>query len=275
MGVVAVVAFVVATRLESGFGDVIHMRNFYGALQVSDADAGGSPIRTLYNGKTLHGVEFLAPEKLRLPTAYYGPDSGVGRLMLAGSGTPRNVGLVGLGVGTLAAYGRTGDVFRFYELNPAVIEVASRYFRFLGTSAARTAVIAGDGRLSLEREPSNSFDILVLDAFADDSIPVHLLTREAFEVYFRLLRGDGVLAIHLTNRFLDLAPVVKAAATDLGKHVTEVHSAEDPMRQILAADWVLISAHVDALTPFGGEEIRAKRIRLWTDDYSNLFQVLK
>ena len=275
LGVVALVAFVAATRFEAGFGDVIRVRNFYGALQVSDANAGGSPIRTLYNGKTLHGVEFMAADKLRLPTAYYGSDSGVGRLMLSGGDAPRRVGLVGLGVGTLAAYGRTGDVFCFYELNPAVIDVASRDFHFLGTSAAETMVIAGDGRLKLEREPANSFDILVLDAFADDSIPVHLLTREAFGVYFRLLRSDGVLAIHLTNRFLDLAPVVEAAARDMGKQAAEVHSAGDPARQTLAADWVLIAARAGTLAPFGGEEIHAKSVRLWTDDYSNLFKVLK
>ena len=269
LAVVALAAFAVATRFEAGLGDVIHLRNFYGALQVRTADAdGSSPIRTLYNGRTLHGVEFLASDKLRLPTAYYGPDSGVGKTMLARNKPGRRVGLVGLGVGTLAAYGRSGDVFRFYEINPAVIEVASRYFHFLGTSEATTDIVTGDGRLALGREPLGSFDILVLDAFADDSIPVHLLTREAFATYFRLLRTDGVLAIHLTNRFLDLAPVVEAAAANFGKGVSEVHSAADPERQILAADWAVVSGA-------GNPVSRTQRIRMWTDDYSNLFQVLK
>lgn len=268
LGVVALAAFVVATRFEAGFGDVIHLRNFYGVLQVSDADAGGSPIRRLYNGRTLHGVEFLAPDKVRLPTAYYGPDSGVGQVMHSRNTSERRVGLVGLGVGTLAAYGRPGDIFRFYEINPAVIDVATRYFRFLGTSEAATSVVTGDGRLALEREQPGSFDILVLDAFADDSIPVHLLTREAFGTYFHLLRPDGVLAIHLTNRFLDLAPVVEAAAADRGKRVVEIHSAADPERQILAADWAVVSGSGNSSAP-------ARQVRLWTDDYSNLFQVLK
>lgn len=268
LGVVALAAFIVATRFEGGFGEVVHVRNFYGALRVNDADAGGSPIRTLYNGRTLHGVEFLAADKLKFPTAYYGPDSGVGRVMLSRDRSARRVGLVGLGAGTLSAYGRPGDVFRFYEINPAVIDVASRYFRFLGTSEARTDIVQGDGRLALEREHPNSFDILVLDAFADDSIPVHLLTREAFATYFHLLRPDGVLAIHLTNRFLDLTPVVEAAATDIGKRVVEVHSAADPQRQILAADWAVVSGA-------GEPGSRRKHTRLWTDDYSNLFGVLK
>jgi spermidine synthase len=146
--------------------------------------------------------------------------------------------------------------------------VASRYFHFLGTSDAATSVVSGDGRLALEREQPDSFDILVLDAFADDSIPVHLLTREAFATYFHLLRPDGVLAIHLTNRYLDLAPVVEAVAADLGKRVVEVHSAADRERQILAADWAVVSDSGNSATP-------ARHVRLWTDDYSNLFQVLK
>jgi SAM-dependent methyltransferase len=262
LAVIGLAAFILATRISNGFGDVIHLRNFYGALQVSDSGT----IRRLYNGRTLHGIEFLSPDKLRLPTAYYGPDSGVGQL-LSRNQAGRRVGLVGLGVGTLAAYGQPGDVFRFYEINPAVIDVASRYFHFLGTSGATTDVIEGDGRLGLERESSASFDVLVLDAFADDSIPVHLLTREAFATYFRLLRPGGVLAIHLTNRYLDLAPVVEAEAQTFGKHAAEIHSAADAGQQVLEADWALVGD--------GGPEIHSKTVRLWTDDYSNLFQVLR
>ncbi len=305
LAVLALLAFVVATRFEAGFGDVVHLRNFYGALQVSDAEAGAQAIRTLYNGRTLHGVEFLSPDRIMLPTAYYGPDSGAGRLLGQHEAGPRRVGLVGLGIGTLAAYGRVGDTFRFYEINPAVIDVATRYFHFLGASAAKVDVRPGDGRLELEREPANSFDVLVLDAFADDTIPVHLLTREAFQTYFRLLRADGAMAVHVTNRYLELAPVVEAATANAGKFTSEIHNAAEPARQILAADWVLVSARRDLLTRFGGAQAepdstrlsgnsamtgRAARLKqmfpdsmspgvaagaLWTDDYSNLFQVLK
>ena len=268
LGAVALAAFVIATRFQTGFGDVVHLRNFYGALQVSDAGAGESAVRALYNGRTLHGVEFLAADRNRMPTAYYGPESGAGRVLLERGKSERRVGMVGLGVGTLAAYGRRGDLFRFYEINPAVVDVASRYFHFLSTSEARTEVVAGDGRLALEREPPNSFDILVLDAFADDSIPVHLLTKEAFATYFHLLKSDGVLAIHLTNRYLELAPVVEAAGAAFGKQVAKVHNIADPEQRVLAADWAVVSGEAVAGNA-------AKAVRLWTDDYSNLFQVLK
>jgi SAM-dependent methyltransferase len=263
IGVLALAAFVIATRFQLGTGDVIHLRNFYGALQVTDT---GTDYRALYNGRTLHGVEFLAPAVQQQPTTYYGPQSGAGRVLLA-PGNNRHVALVGLGAGTLAAYGRTGDTFRFYEINPAVIEIASKYFHFLAGSAAQTSVTEGDGRLALATEQPNSFDVIVLDAFSDDSIPVHLMTKEAFALYFRLLKPDGVLAIHLTNRYLDLQPVVQALAANLEKQTESVHNAAEPDKQILAADWVLVHGQRTGSPP--------NSIRLWTDDYSNLFQLLK
>jgi hypothetical protein len=263
LGAVAVAAFIVATQFQAGSGATVRERNFYGALQVSESDH----VRTLYNGKTRHGIEFLAEDKLTLPTAYYGPHSGAGQL-LGSRPAPGRVGLVGLGVGTLAAYGRPGDTFRFYEINPAVIEIASHEFRFLEKSQAKIELIQGDGRLALERELSASFDCLVLDAFSGDSIPVHLLTREAFRTYFRILRPEGEIAIHITNRFLDLAPVVRSVAASLGRQVIEVRSEADPAQQVLAADWMLVSARNVNETP-------SRRTQPWTDDYSNLFEVLK
>jgi hypothetical protein len=266
LGAFALAAFIVAVRFQAGSGEVVHMRNFYGALQVSDTGEGDSAFRSLYNGSTLHGVEFLSPGRNRLPTTYYGPQSGVGQVLTA-SGRARRVAVVGLGAGTLATYGRDGDSFRFYEINPAVIQIASRYFHFLDTSAARTDIVEGDGRLALEKEPPGSFDVIVLDAFSDDSIPVHLMTKEAFGVYFRILRGDGVLAIHVTNRYLNLEPVVESLAAGSGKNTVTIHSSAEPGRKILPADWVLVSGEP--------KSVRKPKTRLWTDDYSNLFQVLK
>src|SRR6185369_13507444 len=139
----------------------------------------------------------------------------------------RRVAIIGLGTGALATYGRRGDRFLFFEINPAVAEVAARDFHFLRDSAAATEVVIGDGRLAIEREPSHSFDILILDAFSDDSIPVHLLTREAFAEYFRCLRENGVLVLHVTNRYLDLVPVVGAAAQEFGKRFLLVRTPDD------------------------------------------------
>jgi hypothetical protein len=263
LAVIAVAAFIVASQFQAGSGAIVRERNFYGALQVTDSGS----IRTLYNGKTRHGIEFLAADKLTLPTAYYGLHTGVGQL-LAARPAPGRIGLVGLGAGTLASYGRPGDIFRFYEINPAVIDIASHDFHFLEKSRAKIELIEGDGRLALEREPTASFDDLVLDAFSGDSIPVHLLTREAFRTYFRVLRPDGEIAIHITNRFLDLAPVVRAVAASLGRQVIEVRSEADPDQQVLAADWMLVSARNVGETP-------SRLTRAWTDDYSNLFEVLK
>jgi spermidine synthase len=223
-------------------------------------------VRTLFNGRTLHGVQFLAAARRSTPTAYYGRRSGVGRLMGAPAGASRSVAVVGLGAGTLAAYGRKGETFRFYEINPAVIEAASSDFKFLADSAATTDIVQGDGRLCLEREAPHSFNVIVLDAFSDDAIPVHLLTREAFQLYFRLLRDGGPLAIHITNRYLDLYPVVQALARSAGKSAMRIHSPADAEQQTLAADWVIVS---DAKATGETGQIAP----LWTDEYSNLFQV--
>jgi spermidine synthase len=172
-----------------------------------------------------------------------------------------------------------GDFFRFYEINPAVIQVASRYFRFLGESQAQTDVVAGDGRLALQQEPSKTFDVIVVDAFSDDSIPVHLLTQEAFQVYFGRLRDGGILAIHVTNRYLDLAPVIEAGARSLQKESLPIHNAADPERQVYSADWILVGDNVAAnLREWGSlshPKSTSRTVRPWTDEYSNLFGILK
>lgn len=264
--VVTVAAFAIAVRFQAGAGEIVQMRNFYGALQVSDSGTGEDAFRALYNGRTLHGVEFLAPSRNRLPTTYYGPNSGAGQLLKA-DGAPRRVGIVGLGAGTLAAYGRSRDFYRFYEINPAVVEIAQQRFHFLDTSPAHIDLVTGDGRLALGKEAAEDFDVIVLDAFSDDSIPVHLLTEQAFATYFRVLRPNGVIAIHLTNRYLDLNPVVESLAAVFGKRVMRVHNEADVSQQILAADWAVVYRASNV----SGHPTR----RPWTDDYSNLFQVIK
>jgi len=211
----------------------------------------------------------------RTPTAYYGLRSGIGLLFEGSEIAKRRVAIIGLGAGTLAAYGRKGDFFRFYEINPAVIQAASANFHFLADSAAAIDVVHGDGRLRLEQEPSQSFDLIVLDAFSDDAIPVHLLTREAFQSYFARLRRGSALAVHVTNSYLDLNPVVESLAGALRKGVVRIHSPADAEQQTFAADWVVVSdwsAITEKLRSYA-DPARLKRGPLWTDEYSNLFQV--
>ncbi len=255
-------------------------RDFYGTVKVIDSGEGLTALRTLLHGGISHGSQWLAPERRRQATAYYGPKSG-GALAIQHltSGNSR-VGIVGLGPGTLAAYGRPGDSYRFYELDPLVIRIAKTDFTYLRDCQADTSVVQGDARLSLEREPDQHFDVLVLDAFAGDSIPVHLLVKEAFELYFRHLKPQGVLAVHVSNRYMDFTPVVAKVADSIGRSSLAVLSPGDAKEQTLAATWVLVTANHQFLeSPVfkaGGHTIpRHDRLRVWTDDYSNLFQVLR
>ncbi|HYM10955.1 MAG TPA: fused MFS/spermidine synthase, partial [Bryobacterales bacterium] len=178
-------------------GAKVMERNFYGVLRVSEADG----VRTLMHGVVNHGEQFLDTARRRQPTTYYGPQSGIG-LALLRSGRPerQRVGVIGLGAGVLAAYGREGDTYRFYEINPLAVDIARRQFYFLQDCPAQVDVVVGDGRLLLEREPDQKFDVLAVDAFSGDAIPMHLLTEQALTLYFRHLRPGGVLALHLSNR---------------------------------------------------------------------------
>jgi hypothetical protein len=267
-------------------------RNFYGAFTVMAQNTKEPAWRSyvLRHGRIRHGMQFLAPDKRHRPTTYYGPSSGIGVLMLQHprrlASAPRDrslrVGIVGLGAGTIATYGQAGDYIRFYEIDPAIIEVAAgrnSYFTYVHDSRAHVDVVAGDGRLSMEREiadrRSPNFDILVIDAFTSDAIPVHLLTREAFAVYLQQLAPDGVLALHISNRYLDLRPVLKQSADYFNLHAGWVHD-QPTDRFTETSDWVLLARNTKVLgqpaisarmKPLDGESA----VRMWTDDYSNLF----
>ena len=271
------------------------VRNFYGVLRVSEEVApnvvllqdGNQPredaarIRRLMNGTISHGLQFLAPARRDQPTSYYGPNSGIGVALKApGSRGPLRVGVIGLGVGTVAAYGRDGDTYTFYEINPLVFRLAQEQFSFLRDSKAHLAFVMGDARLTLEREPPQQFDVLAVDAFSSDAIPVHLLTIEAFQLYFRHLRPDGILAVHISNRHLNLAPVVSAAAARLGKDAVLISNQNDRPNGISLANWVLLANHevFGGLPSIGkvGQLLAASgNEKLWTDSYSSLFAVLK
>ena len=259
----------------------VQVRNFYGTLRTKDTGAIDEPdsMRRLVHGVIMHGEQYLDPERRRQPTSYYGPASGVGVALGLLAGPHRKVGVIGLGTGTIAAYGKSGDVFRFYDINPQVIDLARREFWFLGDSAAKIETALGDARLNLEREPSQQFDLLAVDAFSSDAIPVHLLTREAMAVYLKHMKPGGVIAFHVTNRFLKLAPVVKqiAEAYQLGS-VLIIDESEEPGQS--KSDWVLVSRNAALLArpeiAKAASEIDAiAGLRMWTDDYNNLFQILK
>ena len=200
----------IADHLDDLSNSRLLVRNFYGSQGVYDVDVGAEAHRTLMHGQIIHGKQYLSPERAHLPLTYYSYGSGVGRALLAKqSDGPLRVGLVGLGAGTLATYGRAVDTYRIYEIDPLVVEIARSQFSFLANNPAQTDILMGDARLTLNSQHAQQFDVLVIDAFSGDSVPLHLLTKEAFAIYARHLKPNGILALHVTNRFLDLPPGVK------------------------------------------------------------------
>lgn len=256
-------------------------RNFYGALLTLDTqrDDPRDNVRQLYHGSVKHGEQFLTPERKREATAYYGASAGVGLAIASKLAPGARVGVIGLGAGTLAVHGRPGDHYTMYEIDPAVIDLARREFSFLADSQANIEVVLGDARLQLERQPPQQFDVLAVDAFSGDSIPVHLITAQAMAVYMRHLKPDGILAFHLTNRFLSLPPVVNNIAQAQGLAVTLIHDENDNPA-LRNTDWVLVSRdpaalQVDAIRRASSVIAPQPGLGVWTDDFNNLFDVLK
>jgi len=272
-------------------GSVFEGRNFYGVVRVRPVYADEPAWRgyTVVHGITIHGLQFAAPERRKLPTVYYTEQSGVGLALLSHPqyGRGMRVGVLGLGVGTLAFYAQPGDVYRLYEINPIMVDLAEGqgdYFHFLADSTAENVVVLGDARISLERElaanGSNRFDVLVLDVFSSDSVPVHLVTQEAFDLYLKHLAPGGVIAVNISNRHLDLLPVLWRVAEYNHLHLALIPNEGDG-RRVFPSNWALLSpdaqrlaapaiaartAHLDGYEP---------RIALWSDDFNNLFQILK
>jgi SAM-dependent methyltransferase len=258
-------------------------RNFYGVLKVKEHNVGTEDhIRELLNGRILHGSQFMDPVRSRMPTTYYAPQSGVGLAVrfLRQQG-PVRVAVVGLGTGTMAVYGEDGDDYTFYEINPNVQEIARTYFTYLEDTPAKVHIELGDARISMERQEPQNFDLIVLDAFSGDAIPVHLLTKEALEQYYRHLAPDGIIAVHVSNRHLDLTPVVYGLARHFKTRSTQVHKTDDDGWGEAASDWILLSRNLqflnsDAIREFGADiPPPEKQIPLWTDQYSNLFQIME
>lgn len=269
----------------------IMRRTFFGAVRVVEAhaDRRSDHQYRLVHGNTVHGLQFVDAERSAAPTAYYTPASGGGRVLeqYPRDGSGLRVAVVGLGIGTIAAYAQPRDEFTFFEIDPAVVDIArdTRFFTYLSQAAdrgAKVSVVTGDGRLSLEKQllqgAAGHYDILVLDAFSSDAIPVHLLTREAFDLYFRLLRPSGVITAHVTNRNVDLAPVLLAIAKHFDQHCFFFATRADPRIGQSMSLWValsnnpvLVDRFYNGKTPVSAdEELKGP----WTDDFNNLWRLL-
>jgi hypothetical protein len=257
-------------------------RNFYGVISVVErnTEIPEHHVRRFYSGRIVHGLQFASPHKRLEPTAYFGRTTGVGQALTALKSKPQwRVGVVGLGIGTLAAYSEPGSYFRFYEINADVERFAKDYFSYLSDCRGKCDVVLGDGRLSLESESPQRFDLLVLDAFSGDAVPTHLLTEQAFEIYRKHLNPGSTVAVNISNRYLDLSGVVAGLADRFGFELRRVKSAGDPVAGFFPADWIVLATRSggvpQSLTAGGASEPVTAPHVLWTDDHSNLFEILK
>ena len=266
-------------------GSLSTTRGFYGVLKVNDNDAGNEGLHhlTLQHGATIHGLQYVDPEKRTDPSSYYTSTSGIGRLLRAHKpGGVRRVGAIGLGCGTLAAWGRAGDTFRFYEINHDVAHLATSTFTYLKDSKAKTELVMGDARLSMELEANQQYDVIVLDAFSSDAIPVHLLTLEAFDHYQRHLKPDGAIVVHVSNRYLDLHPVVYRIADKIGFPAIPIEANDTAYEDagFYGSDWIIMTRNQVLLQQPLLKDVTKEtvefpaRIMYWTDERSDLLSIL-
>jgi spermidine synthase len=281
------------TWLSAGNPQVIaRFRNFYGILRIQDQRDTRGIRRSLTHGRVTHGFQYLDAGRRRWPTSYFGPESGIGLAMRfhprrrrrAAGDEGLRVGVIGLGVGTIAAYLQPQDSLRFYEINPRVAEVAGRFFSYLGEAPGPIDIVLGDARVQLERElvqgPGQGYDIFVVDAFSSGAIPTHLLTVECAELYERHLNPEGLLVFHISNQAVDLAPVVRGLAERFGKSAVLVETAPDDGRGISHSTWMIVAASTSFLNR---SEVQAARkdawpqpsAIVWTDDFASVWRVLK
>jgi hypothetical protein len=282
IGLGALSGYLVRHEFDSEAGYRLIVRNFYGVLHVRDDDPDPYALRTLTHGTINHGSQLLAPDLRYVTTSYYGETSGVGRAIRAlREKGPVRIGSIGLGAGVLSNYGRAGDFLRIYEINPLVPGITQTQFSFYPHSAADKAILMGDARLTLERQEPQNYDILSVDAFSSDAIPIHLLTREALALYFRHLNPDGILALHISNRYLDLAPVCSAGAAYFHKEARTVADDGEAGSYLNSSTWVLVTSQTKWFDSpaFSGADISTTPLkpgfRPWTDDYSNLVQIFR
>ena len=282
-GLVALAAAFWVQAHQYGNARIDKSRNFYGVLTVFKYDSDASNLHYLEfsHGRTLHGQQFTDPERALWPTTYFSENSGIGLAMQALPAGDRRIGVIGLGAGTLAAYPQSGDYMHIYEINPEVDRIARSRFTYLSNCKGKVEVTLGDGRLSLEREAPQNFDLLVLDAFNSDAPPVHLLTKEAFVIFERHLKTNGVIAVNISNRRVNLEPVIANLARHFGYQMTTIENVPPSDKPwLMASSWVLLS-HDPAIFDVPAIRLAGRplltdpaSIPLWTDDFASLFQIL-
>jgi hypothetical protein len=290
LGVVALGVALRMQMLDAKESAIAEWRNFYGTLKVCeyDEDDPESHYFLLQHGRITHGIQFTNPRYANWPTTYYGGDSGIALGVRALPETARRIGVIGLGTGSMAVFARAGDYLRIYEINPQVQQVAGSRFTYLSNCPAQVEVVLGDARLSLEREPAQEFDLLALDAFSSDAIPVHLLTREAFEIYDRHIKTNGIIALHVSNQYLDLEPVVVNAARHFNFKMATINYDEDAEDSddednwwVYSSTWILLTRNEEIINSpaisqaASPAETDAVSIPLWTDDFASLFQIME
>ncbi|MFP5234524.1 MAG: fused MFS/spermidine synthase [Acidobacteriota bacterium] len=286
---IAMFAVVIMVGIAYRRNTIVAVRNFYGALRVKQDHytMPGFTTRTLLNGSIQHGTQIFGTDAMRrTPTTYYAPDSGVGYALRDcclnpdGAIRPRNIGVIGLGAGTIAAYGTPADHIRFYEINPADIPIARNVFTYIRDSGSHVEIIPGDGRVSLSRESPQHFDVLVVDAFTGDAIPLHLLTREALALYRRHLAPGGIIAFHISNQYVDLESPIARLASAAGMQARHVNSLSNDARGEFVSNWILVTDNAafflqPDLVAHAFYPDKNPRLRLWTDDYSALLPFVR
>lgn len=283
LGVVSLVGYLMISEIDTRRASVLVQRNFYGVLSVQDDPVADLLARRyLIHGTISHGYQYLHEDYRLMPASYFSQQSGVGLALTAlQAGGPVRFGVVGLGVGVMSGYVRRDDYVRLYEINPDVLRIADEYFTFLPTARQKSKqvdVLLGDARLTLERQESQGFDLLAIDAFSSDAIPTHLLTNEAFELYFKHLNPNGVLAVHISNRYVDLVPVCARAAEHVNRSARVVRSISDGTFD--TSIWVLVTANQQLMArqEFQGSNTYAARaadsFKGWTDQYSSIWPLL-
>lgn len=258
-------------------------RDFYGTLRVTESDKNNTPesVRDLYHGVISHGWEHTYEPLRAKPVSYFGPNTGIARTITFYQQEEPSirVGILGLGIGILTSYGREADSFRIYELVPAVIDIAKKYFWYLTGSKSKIDYLVGDGRLSLEREQSNQFHMLSVDAFSSDSIPMHLMTVEALRGYKKQIKDDGAIVYNVTNRLINLAPMVKLIADKEGMEAVLIAN-RPPEADLYRTDFVVVTNNKKLIATLQNapdyKPIETlPKLKAWTDSYNNLFDVLR